>query len=261
MITIAFFGFAAFTHSSDNQTSPTSLKKRCHLTLGWTEWKPLQYYNNRGELEGLQIDFIREIAKQMGCKLSYVEGNWQQLLDYIKSGEIDFIADATATTQRKEFALFSVPFRRDSFTVYVRTKERTKYQPYSLEQLKLMGFKLALTEGYLYGGQIELWKNDKKYNQYLSYAVTTEENMKRLSNNEIDGFVEDPLVVSYKMRSGDKELSSHVSPLSFRTFGLEASFMFSKKTVSKDLVKQFNQALLKVQSNPVYQSIWFNDNK
>ena len=243
---------AAQPHTPIESNSP------CHLTFGWTEWKPFQYLNAQGKIEGLQIDLLRAVTSKIGCKLSFVKGSWAQLLNQIKLGEVDIIASATETKERLEHALFSKPYRTDTFAIYVRSNEREKYELGSIRQLKQSKFRLALTDGYLYGDEIESWKDDPNYKSFISYANLNEENFRRLLNGEIDGFIEVPMVVSYLIRS--HELKNRVSALSFSMLGLESSYMFSKKSVSPLTVERFNQALTKIKKLPKYQSVWLENN-
>ena len=34
---------------------PVAENPNCQLVFGWTEWTPLQYINEQGELQGLQV--------------------------------------------------------------------------------------------------------------------------------------------------------------------------------------------------------------
>ena len=238
--------------------APLKSNEPCQLTFGWTEWKPFQYLNAQGKIDGLQIELLRAVTNEIGCNLSFVKGSWAQLLSQIKLGQVDIIANATETEERLEHALFSKPYRTDTFAIYVRSNERDKYEFGSIKQLKRSKFRLALTHGYLYGEEIESWKNDPIYKPFISYANLNQENFRRLLNGEIDGFIEDPMVVSYLIRSN--ELKNRVSALSFSMLGLESSYMFSKKSVPSLTVERFNQALTKIKKLPKYQSVWLENN-
>ena len=191
----------------------------------------------------------------MGCKLIFVQGSLVNLIDRLKNGEIDFISNVTKNKQRSQYGHFSYAYREDVFTLYVRTKELSRYAQTSIEDVKLSKFRLALTRNYLYGDEIEAWQKDQKYNSYLSYADSTEENVRRLISGEVDGFLEDPYVVSYKLTR--KEFSHPISKLPITIFGHKSRFMFSKKNISLSRVEHFNKVLKRVLLLPRFRTSWF----
>lgn len=236
------------------QLMPHVENPNCLLTFGWTEWKPLQYLNEQGELQGLQVDFVSSIAKELGCKLVFEQGSWVDLIQKIKLGKIDFISNATITDQRSQYALFSNAYREDVFTLYVRTKDLGLFSQTNIQGLKSIGFRLGLTRNFLYGKEIEAWQKDQKLKQYLSYSDSTEENAERLISGEIDGFLEDPYVISYKLVSNQL---SQISKSKITLFGHQSRLMFSRKTMTLERVERINKALKKVLILPRFQSSWF----
>jgi polar amino acid transport system substrate-binding protein len=230
-------------------------QKSCHLTFGWMERKPVQFNDSNG-LQGIQIDLVKAVANKMSCELTFVQGSWGELISGIKSGDVDFIPGATISSERAKFGYFSVPYRRDFFVIYVLSSKKNLFSKYTLKQLKKNKFKLGFTEQYLYGDEIEIWQQDEMHNKFLSYAESTADNIARLHNNEIDGFLEDPFVIAYNLR--DEERASTISRLPITISGHLSSFMFSKKSVSETRVEQFNNALEKILTEPRFQSNWFS---
>jgi len=180
--------------------------------------------------------------------------SWNELLRALRHNEIDFVANATNTTERAKFAYFSIPYRSDVFAFYVFASNYDKFSSLDFQSLKAMGFRLALTHNYLYGEEIDSWKADPRYNQSLSYTSTPEAGYDLLLEGKVDGIIEDPFVVSYNLR--ELGISEKIKSLPFQTFGLPVSYMFNKQTVPPALVERFNQALKKVLGMPEYQTIW-----
>lgn len=233
----------------------SSSTSECQLTFGWTNRKPMQFLDENGQLQGIQIDLVKSIALEIGCKLNFVQGNWKELLDGVKGGQIDFMPGATKTEKRSQFANFSLPYRRDVFVIYVRKAELSHYHQTNLEELKNSSFKLAFTRNFLYGTEVETWQKNEKQNQFLSYADNTELNIKRLYAKQIDGFLEDPYVISYQLRS--RSLTDNISKLPFIVIGHPSSFIFSKKNISDQLISRFNRALKKLMKTAKFQSSLF----
>ena len=227
----------------------------CELTFGWISRKPLQFVGDNNQLQGLQIELVKSIGNKMQCKINFVEGSWQELVERIKFGEIDFMPGATITKARSKFANFSEAYRQDVFVIYVAKDKLDDYHDITLEEIKKSNFKLGLTQGFLYGDEIESWQSNNQLNHYLSYEEENEKNAQRLFDGEIDGFLEDPYVIAYNQRSA--ELKSRVSVLPLKVFGHRSSFMFSKKSVSLKTIEKFNLALSQALQLRQFKISWF----
>lgn len=235
-------------------SSNKPISQKCELSFGFTEWKPLQYLDDSGNPVGIQIDLSKAVLKEMGCEIKFDFGTWSDSLKKIESGKIDFTANATATPEREKYGIFSAPYRRDEFVIFVKQKDKKRFNAMSMDELKNSNFRLGLTRNYLYGQEIEEWQADKENKHLLSYVDLADENIQRLFNDEIDGLLFDPFEVAYKLRS--KDLSEKIVPLSVKTFGREVGFIFSKKKFDRDFIEKFNKALNKVIQDPQNQSIW-----
>lgn len=228
----------------------------CILKYGFTEWKPLQYLNSQGKPVGLQVNLIEAVVQKAGCKIKYIPVTWDENMKKIEAGELDFTANATPSKKRESYARFSAPYRKDEFAVFVRQELKQKLNTSSIQDLVDSNFRLGLTRQYIYGEEIQRWQNDPVKNHLLSYSTRAEDNIDRLFNGDIDGFLEDPFVISYKLRSRD--LNKKVVPLSIRTFGSEACFMFNKQNFSQHFMERFNHALEQVKTDPAHQTIWLS---
>ncbi|MBV1908591.1 MAG: transporter substrate-binding domain-containing protein [Kangiellaceae bacterium] len=226
----------------------------CSLTFGWAEWHPLQYIDENKVLAGFQIDLVKALAKELDCDIRFIGDDWNKLIAAVNAGKIDFIADATPTEERSQYAYFSMPYRKDTFAIYVHQNDLEKYANSDLADLKNLGFKLALNRSFLYGDEIEDWQKDKKLSHLISYSDNSRQNFKRLLKGEIDGFIEDPYVMAYKFRR--KQIDSAMSTLAIPISAHPASFMFSKKKVNLEFVERFNQALKTVKKKQQFQINW-----
>ncbi len=241
--------------SALNASQSSLAEEPCHLRYGWGEWRPLQYLNEKGETVGINLEFTRAVAKAMNCEMSFpIYANWKDLLNAIKQGEVDVVGNATFTQERAEFAYFSKPYRQDVYAIYVLANSYPKFASMNFESLKVHGFRLALTEKYIYGIDIDSWIKDERYKSLLRFTKKTEDSYRLLLNGEVDGVIEDPFVVSFNIRT--LKIEQELRSLPIQAFGLPVSYMFSKKTVTAKRVEQFNEALENVLAMPAYHSIW-----
>ena len=157
---------------------------------------------------------------------------------------------------RKQYAHFSIPYHTDSFVVFIRASEFHRYKVQEFKQLKELNFKLGGSEGFEYGAEVDEWKRNKTFNHLLSYGASTNQNTIRLLNGELDGVLEDPFVISYKIKS--KDIRSQLKSLPIKVIGLRSSFMFSKQTIDKEFIDKFNRAMKSTAHNGKFRKFWFD---
>lgn len=235
--------------SSENKTS-----SECNLTFGWSDWEPLQYEDSSGRLQGIQIELAKSMASAIGCEIKFVKNTWSGVVQSIESGEIDFTANATPSTGRKAFAYFSLPYRRDTYSIWVKHKDLERYNHSSIERIKKSGIKVGLVKSQIYNDEFESWKKDPVYSKNITYFNTLNELIKNLVHGKIEALVEDPFVIAYRLRV-DK-IEDQISRIPVQSFGQKVSFMFSKKTINKTFVKRFNLKMRELKDTKVFQSVW-----
>ncbi|MCG8432825.1 MAG: transporter substrate-binding domain-containing protein [Gammaproteobacteria bacterium] len=172
----------------------------CRLVMGWDPWEPYQYMDVEGNIIGLDVELVSAIVEKAGCGLSFAEGNWSQLLAKLRDGEIDLLAGATRTASREQFAFFSEPYRNESFVLYVRAGELQKYPDATLNGVLEKDFRLGVTLDYIYGDEVSALQSDPNFSDSFVDAPISELNYSKLTDFEIDGFLEDPIVASAILR-------------------------------------------------------------
>lgn len=235
------------------KAKPESVLNKCQLNMGWDPWEPYQYLSVENQVRGLEIDLVGAIAKEAGCDLKFVQKNWMNLLNGIRNGSIDLLGGATKTVAREQFAYFSDSYRSESFILYVRAGESDRFSGKSLKELLAEGFKLGVTQDYIYGDQVSKLQDDPALGANFVSVPTTEVNYYNLTQSNIDGFLEDPFVAAYTIRRKGLQDEIQAHPLEIHSG--DVAIMFSKKSVSEDTVKAFNAALVKLKQNGQYQEI------
>ncbi|TQV70932.1 amino acid ABC transporter substrate-binding protein [Aliikangiella marina] len=230
------------------ETKPT-----CQLNMGWDPWAPYQYLTPENEVKGLEIELVSAMAKEAGCELKFVQKSWMNLLNGIRNGSIDLLGGASKTSARERFARFSDEYRNESFILYVRRGEADKFKGESLKDLLASGFKLGVTEDYIYGDEVSMLQDDPATAEKFVSVPTTEVNYYNLIQNRIDGFLEDPFVAAYTIRR--KGLGDEIEAHPIRVHSGNVALMFSKKSVNEDTVIAFNEALTRLMENGEYKRI------
>jgi len=237
------------------QEAPKSQENQpdCQLNMGWDPWEPYQYLTPDNEVKGLEIDLVSAMAKEAGCDLTFVQKSWMNLLNGIRNGSIDVLGGASKTEAREKFAHFSEQYRHESFVLYIRKGESDKFAGKSLKEIIAGEFRLGVTDDYIYGDEVSELQDNPAYTKKFVSVPTTEVNYYNLTQNQIDGFLEDPFVAAYTIKR--KGLQDQIEALPISVHSGDVALMFSKKSVDPEVVNAFNKALVTLKEKGEYQKI------
>ena len=238
--------------SPSSDASPDAAKAEpraasCRLTVGWDPWEPYQYTAVDGSITGLDIEIASVLAADVGCKLSYLRGEWEDLLSKLRAGEIDMLLAATDLAERREYAWFSEPYRRELFAVFVRHEDLPELRDMSLKQMAEHGKRIGLTSGYFYAPDINEMAYAGPLSRQFVAAPFVDLNYWRLLDGTVDAILADPVAMSaFARRKGlENRISRHPKVIESG----EVSLMFSRQSVDEDVVRRFNAALKQRHAN------------
>lgn len=241
------------TQKVTQSKSVEKIKPACNLTMGWDPWEPYQYLTPDNQVKGLDIDLISAIAAEADCNIKFVQNDWMNLLKGIREGSIDLLGGASKTASREEFAYFSPSYRHESFVLYVKAEKVADYSGKSLAQLMSEKFRLGVTEDYLYGDEVSNMQDNQTLTDQIVTVPITEVNYYNLTQNQIDGFLEDPFVAGYTIKR--KGLSKQISAFPIEVHSGDVSILFSKSSVNQETVAAFNKGLEAINASGEYERI------
>ncbi|MGB1238278.1 MAG: substrate-binding periplasmic protein [Pseudomonadales bacterium] len=89
----------------------------CQLTVSSIDFKPI-YWQEKGEIRGINRDFYAHIGKQIGCDMHFEIAPWNRVIRGLKLGKVDIIT-AFHSADRERFAHFSQqPISEVAFYLY-----------------------------------------------------------------------------------------------------------------------------------------------
>lgn len=192
MLTIAFASFdGPLAKSLDKPIS------KCSLTGGIADWPPYQTFNGN-QVSGLQVELVKNIAKQAGCSVKFNKMLYFQAQEAVEKGDIDFTLNATITDSRKQFGHFSIPYRNEILVLYVRKAFHEQCNANSLEMLIENGSVLGLEKKMVYGPELTKIQNSPQLNKRIKYFNHTGQTAQFLIDNKVDGIVDDPVMIAYR---------------------------------------------------------------
>jgi len=107
---------------------------------------PFEFLNERGEYDGLSIDYLQKIEEATGIRFIYdFYPNWHSIVEATQQGKIDIWGLAAPCCERAEYLVFSDPII--SFQAVLIT-QRNISGKFSLDNLE--GKRIGLVENYIW---------------------------------------------------------------------------------------------------------------
>ncbi len=154
-------------------------------------WPPYIYRDNDGNLAGIASSYIALFTKKLGTQFTpQFNHNWEEAIDYFKSGKSDLLPALVRTEQREAFIRFTKPYI--SFPVVVATRNDSPFID-SLENLA--GKRVGLVKGYLNEDRLTKGYVDLKVVPLLNVAT----GVLALADGKVDAFVGNLGVIYYEM--------------------------------------------------------------
>lgn len=259
MLVFAWCCRVSFAHAEELQIE---IPKGKELRGGWYTLDPYQYEkeeNNIRILGGLDFELMTIISKEVEERLTYEHVYWDKLIRDLEEGKRDFATGALFSTEREKFAYFSEPYRFEENSLFMRknTIINAKSLTELLGYIKKNHFRLGVVKGFIYADPlINDYINDPNNQAWIVKTNNEYESLSLLLNSEIDGFLADRIVgstVIWRKKAGQK-LAEH--RLNIKR---PVHIIFSKKTVSPDIVEKYNKVIERIKSTEGYQKIvsWY----
>ena len=210
----------------------------CVIQYGWEPRPPYQFLHN-GEMKGIDVEIFQQVAEATKCDIKFVQKSWSELLAALEKGEIDVLGGATETPERQAYANFSVPYRNESFSLFIRST--SDYQGDTLSGFLSGGNKIGITSDYYYGQDVYNLMNHPQYGPLFIDGNSGEQSFYNVIYSTIDGVLTDPVEGRYIIKR--KGLDSQIKESNVKIPSDSVSFMFSKKSLTPEKTKALQEAV------------------
>ena len=209
------------------------------VRVGWYEGT----YNTTGpdgKKRGYSYEYQQAVAAHTGWKYEYVEGSWAELMNMLKSGEIDLMGGISYTEERSTSMLFSeLPMGEDKYYLYVNPSD-TDISASDLTTLN--GKRIGVLPDTLSARRFCEWEKSHGVDTQQVDITSTDDARQKLQNQKIDGFV---------LNESPQWERDNISP-ALLIGGSYNYFAVSKKC--PDLKEELDQAMRKIEKeNPFYK--------
>ena len=229
------------------------------LIGGWSAFPPysdVELVRGQRRWTGFDVDLLAAIAKRAGYTIFADEIEWADLVRGIKLGTRDIAASATRTTEREKFALFSVPYRTETM-VLVLPRGKGGTLPADtvaglVAQFTKRKFRLGVEKGAAYPSKaIQAFLADPANSSQI-HAMQEPDLLPALLAGRIDGYLAERIVAAAEI--DELGAAGVVEEHPVMAHG-DIYLMFSKASVSPQVVADFNRAIEEVRADPIYRRI------
>lgn len=225
----------------------------CELNASWEPWNPYQFKDKNGRITGLDNDLLMAVAKQANCTVKLNNTPWKRALQMLKEGKLDVTSGASKTQERAVYAFYSDPYRDEGIAVFLLNMNAERASFMDLNAMMSSDFSIGITRGYFYGDAFMTLAKKPQFNQKVSESSSDEKSLKKLKVGRIDAILMDKYVGASLVKS--EGLSADVTVHPMPVHSDDIFFIFSKKSVSQDVVDRFNQALELIKASGEYDRI------
>ncbi len=209
------------------------------VRVGWYEGT----YNTTGsdgKKRGYSYEYQQAVAAHTGWKYEYVEGSWAELMNMLKSGEIDLMGGVSYAEERSNSMLFSeLPMGEDKYYLYINPSD-TDISASDLTTLN--GKRIGVLPDTLSARWFYEWEKSHGVDTQQVDITSTDDARQKMRNQEIDGFV---------LNESPQWERDNISPV-LLIGGSYNYFAVSKKC--PDLKEELDQAMRKIEKeNPFYK--------
>ena len=171
------------------------------IRIGYTDFEGFIDKNADGSFSGYGIDYLNEISKYTGWEYEFVFDSWEDHMESLKNGKIDFLMHAQKTEEREEKFLFS-KYMSGSETnlLYVRSDdERYFYNDYE----NFDGMKVAALADSFQSEEFQRFAKEKGFQYDFCPYDTAQECFEALDGQKVDAVIMGSLVMKsdYKIVS------------------------------------------------------------
>lgn len=161
-----------------------SAREKRIVRIGYIDYAGFIAETEDGSYTGYGVEYLNKIAKYTGWEYEYVHDTWENHLQSLKNGDIDFLCHAQKTPEREEEYLFSkYSIGTESSVLYVR-EEDDRYYYNDFEAFD--GMKIAIMENSFQNDEFSEYAEKKGFAfTFVSYQ-TQEDCFSALDAENVD---------------------------------------------------------------------------
>lgn len=229
-------------HSVNHTASPPDVNI---LRVGVSPTAQPLVYRQGNTIVGLEADFARELAKDLGKSLQFVELDWVDLIPALMANKIDIIMSGMTKTMLREVRIsFCIPYLKSGQMALIRRADAARFSTgiFTLATSSAIGV-IKNTYGEYFV--------DEQYSSVKKIAFSTSQSaVKALIDKRIDMFIYDGPMVLYLASANEiNGLTAIFAPLT------EEWLAWAVRKDNKELLDSANNFLKAINSDGRYKKL------
>ncbi len=228
-----------------------SYLQACELQVSIDSWPPFFVAKGENDWTGLDVEILKAAVIGTDCKLNFVYVPPRRGLKYIAIGKLDIIMAASYTKERAKIGYFSEGYRDELIGLLMPKGIPELFPADALADIFDADVYISTQRGAWYGQEFEQIKKNPIYFKKLHFANSEAQALDMLGRNRVDGVATD--VISGLDKARKLGLAKQMEFHPYLLNRDKVSFIFSRKSVSAELFKTFNDSLKVYMASESYQ--------
>jgi PAS domain S-box-containing protein len=219
-------------------------RKKRHIVVGAEAFfPPFSEAEVSGQPKGFSIEIFKAIAKTMSLDFSTVVASRHELLTQLKAGKVDVILALAYSSQRDEYADFSIPYSSVRHVIFMRKSDRKIATLADLTNKTFITIRKGLTEDFA---------RNKPWLRSLVFVDSIEQALLLLASGKHDGVI---ALRTTGLIALEKFKIENVEASPFEMQGGAVSIRFAVKAGDSELLSDINEGLSLMKSDGSYNAI------
>ncbi|MDD3278503.1 MAG: transporter substrate-binding domain-containing protein [Lachnospiraceae bacterium] len=168
------------------------------IRIGCVDIDDFLVLNEDGTASGYGAEYLGELSKYTGWSYEYVNGTWNECMQWLKEGKIDLLLPAEYSPSRAQDYNYST---LECFIDYVAFLTRADEEELYFEDYDHFdGLTVGMIEGNFLNTQFEEFAAQKGFHYQTKYYSTTKELNQGLEDKEVDAIVTGNMSIAEKQK-------------------------------------------------------------
>lgn len=229
---------------------------QCNKTVRWNDDPPYTFQDSDKQIRGITADILQEAFKRLNCSATYLELPWARALHKLEAGTLDILSGALRTPEREQFAYYSRPINRSPNVLFVKKNALSEFNLSQLSDIKNSNFRLGAQIGVIYGSEYATLVQQPEFSQHLVMINSRRGAWQMINAGRLDGIIADEITGILELEQ--LGLSARIVKSTVVVSSEASAFALSKKSISPEFAKRFDQALNDMLADGSYQRIMEN---
>ncbi|MEW6992492.1 substrate-binding periplasmic protein [Colwelliaceae bacterium 6441] len=211
----------------------------CQLSVRMANYGPESELAANDTWKGVDVELIEQLFKQVNCRYSIVELPWARSLQMLARGDIDIMLNVTKTKEREQYYYFVGPIKEEVTVLAKSVKDNSILK--DVNSLMTLAKPVAVQRGSFYGPEVEQLMLSQKGKSKFIQVASNETKIKLMETGRISGFLAAKRNLTIGPDKTPRYKGVWFHPLVI--YKTPVYFALSKKSISKELLEQFNRAV------------------